>query len=107
MCMTKTPKVQAPPPSASEDRKPVYMHNRWLDGLGNSADRNGRNSLRIDPNSTVAPGAGAIPISATPLSISGSAPSPTSPAAKSKFSGVNVPTMPANVASALGMKASQ
>lgn len=43
MCTSHTPKVEQP-----TEKKPVYMSNPYLDGLGIGAEARGRNSLRID-----------------------------------------------------------
>lgn len=48
MCTTSSPKVKDP-----VEKKPVYMSNPYLDGLGIGAEGHGRNSLRIDAGSPV------------------------------------------------------
>ena len=48
MCTSHAPKVEQP-----EQKKPVYMSNPYLDGLGMGAESSGRNSLRIDMGSPV------------------------------------------------------
>jgi hypothetical protein len=70
MCTSHTPKVEQP-----TEKKPVYMSNPYLDGLGIGAEASGRNSLRIDigsplpsrnpvapPPVYVAPGGGGLGI---------------------------------------------
>lgn len=77
MCgLTKSPKPQATPDANSPKKPPIYLHNLYLDGLGSQAERNGRNSLRIDPGSSRP----TLPVSATPLTMGGS-PAPSSSAA--------------------------
>jgi len=48
--MSSSPKPQ---PAPKDDKKPIYMANPYLDGLGIGAESSGRNSLRIDMGSPV------------------------------------------------------
>lgn len=52
MCTIKTPKVSTPVATAAEKKDPIYMRNKYLDGLGMGAESAGRGSLRVDMGSS-------------------------------------------------------
>lgn len=50
MCTTKAPKPQ---PASTQEKKPQYLTNLWLDSPYYRQAALGRNSLRIDPGTPV------------------------------------------------------
>lgn len=67
--MCSGPTVRSPTPQQPKEKPPVYMRNRYLDGLGMGAEAGGRNSLRIDMGS---------PAARRPVTASAAAPMPAS-----------------------------
>lgn len=61
------PTVKTPTPQQPKEKPPVYMRNRYLDGLGIGAEAAGRNSLRIDPGTPPARRPAPVSVTANPV----------------------------------------